>query len=99
MELIRAASLILWTSLPDHSSRMNRSFSVMKARQSTFVSALAGSLFLILGVILVVLGSKFKSTENNFWLGFIGLGFLIESSYLALHFLLKPLAKPETPSL
>jgi len=71
----------------------------MKARQSTFVSALAGSFFLILGVVLVVLGSKFKSTENNFWLGFIGLGVLIESLYLAAHFLLRALTPRELASI
>lgn len=67
----------------------------MIAKHNAFTSALAGSFFLVLSVILVVLGSKFQSREDNFWLGFIGFGILLESSYLAAHFLLKALARPE----
>jgi hypothetical protein len=71
----------------------------MTIQRNAIATGVTGLVFLLLSMALIIVGSRFRSTEANFWAGFIGFGILIQTFYLTLYFLLRTFTRPNTASL
>jgi hypothetical protein len=63
----------------------------MRPKTGTTFSGIMAIFSLALVFILVRIGLSIKFTEGDYWIGYLGLGLLLDVSYLSVHFLLRTL--------